>query len=113
MRRSSGLLSSGGGGTGSYLVTANFCCPEYIGLMVEQIRSNWDYKQQAAGMVIVRFTIQRDGTIANVQVERSSGYPTLDFLATRALQLTRKLPPLPQPYTEPTLGVHLSFEYAR
>lgn len=106
-------LSSGGGGTGSYLDTANFCCPEYIGLMVEQIRSNWDYRQQATGMVMVRFTIQRDGTIANVQVERSSGYPTLDFLATRALQLTGKLPPLPQPYTEPTLGVHLSFEYSR
>ena len=106
-------LSSGGGGTGSYLDTANFCCPEYIGLMVEQIRSNWDSKQQANGVVLVKFTIQRDGTIAGVQVERSSGYATLDFTAIRALQLTRKLPPLPHPYTEPSLGVHLSFEYSR
>jgi TonB family protein len=81
--------------------------------MVEQIRSNWDYNQQSSGTVMVRFTIQRDGTIASVQVERSSGYPTLDFPATRAVLLTRKLPPLPQPYTEPTLGVHLSFEYSR
>jgi TonB family protein len=106
-------LSSGGGGTGSYLDTANFCCPEYIGLMVEQIRSNWDYKQQTSGTVMMRFTIQRDGTIANAQVERSSGYQTLDFAATRALLLTRKLPPLPQGYTEPSLGVHLMFEYTR
>jgi TonB family protein len=106
-------LSSGGGGTGSYLDTANFCCPEYIGLMVEQIRSNWESKQQAFGVVLVKYTIQRDGTITGIQVERTSGYATLDFMAMRALQLTRKLPPLPQAFNEPNLPVHLTFEYTR
>lgn len=106
-------LSSGGGGTGSYLDTANFCCPEYIGLMVEQIRANWAQQQQASGIVLVKYVIQRDGTITGIQVERSSGNANLDFIATRALQLTRKLTPLPDAFTEPSLPVHLTFEYTR
>jgi TonB family protein len=106
-------LSSGGGGTGSYLDTANFCCPEYISTMLDLIRRNWDSKQQAAGTAVVKYTIQRDGAITNVVVEKSSGYPTLDFIANRALLLTRKLPPLPAGYTEASLTVHLVFEYQR
>jgi TonB family protein len=106
-------LSSGGGGTGSYLDTANFCCPEYIALMLEQIKSNWLHQQQASGVAQVKYTIQRDGTITGIQVERSSGYAPLDLMATRALQLTRRLRPLPQAFTEPSLTVHLTFEYTR
>jgi protein TonB len=106
-------LSSGGGGTGSYLDTANFCCPEYIAVMLETIRANWDQNQQANGVALVKYTIQRDGKITAVQLERSSGYPTLDYLSTRALQVTRQLPPLPAAFTEPSLTVHLTFEYSR
>lgn len=106
-------LSSGGGGTGSYLDTANFCCPEYIALMLEAVRRNWDQNQQANGVALVKFTIQRDGRITNVQLERSSGYQTLDFFATRALQATRQIQPLPGAFTEPSLTVHLTFEYSR
>lgn len=108
-----GLTTSGGGGTGSYLDTANFCCPEYIATMVDLVRRNWDSKQQSTGVAVVKFTIQRDGTLAAVLVEKSSGYQTLDFLASRAMLLTRKLPPLPDAFTEPSLTVHLSFEYQR
>jgi TonB family protein len=106
-------LSSGGGGTGGYLDTANFCCPEYIALMLETIRRNWDQNQQASGVALVKYTIQRDGRITNVQLERSSGYQTLDYFATRALQVTRQLQPLPAAFTEPSLTVHLTFEYSR
>jgi TonB family protein len=106
-------LSSGGGGTGSYLDTANFCCPEYIATMVDLIRRNWDSKQQSVGVATVKYTIQRDGTLTAVQVEKSSGYATLDLLANRAVLLTRKLPPLPTAFSEPSLTVHLVFEYQR
>ena len=106
-------LSSGGGGTGSFLDTANFCCPEYIAGMLDLIRRNWDSKQQSSGTTLMKYTIQRDGTLTGIQIEKSSGYATLDFLANRALLLTRKLPPLPNAYTEPSLTVHLVFEYQR
>jgi TonB family protein len=106
-------LSSGGGGTGSYLETANFCCPDYVATMVDLIRRNWDDRQQASGTTFVKFTIQRDGTITGIQVERSSGYAALDLYANRAIVITGKLPPLPLAFTEPALTVHLSFEYLR
>ncbi len=34
-------------------------------------------------------------------------------MASRAMLLTRKLPPLPAAFTEPSLTVHLVFEYQR
>ena len=106
-------LSSGGGGTGSYLDTANFCCPEYIATMVTLIRRNWDSKQQAFGTTLMKYTIQRDGTVTGIQIEKSSGYQALDFMANRAMLLTKQLPPLPAAFTEPSLTVHLTFEYQR
>lgn len=106
-------LSSGGGGTGSYLETANFCCPEYVATMVDLVRRNWDEKQQVAGTTLMKFTIQRDGSLTGIQVEKSSGYAALDLYANRALIITKKLPPLPAAFSEPTLTVHLTFEYLR
>jgi TonB family protein len=105
-------LSSGGGGAGGYLEVSDFCCPEYLGIMRSQILRNWDSRQGAVGLVHLRFVIQRDGRIADITVERSSGVQTLDLFARRALMLT-KLPPLPAAYTEPALAVHLMFEYQR
>jgi TonB family protein len=106
-------LSSGGGGTGSVLHTANFCCPEYVALMLDAVRKNWDSNQQAGGVAIVKYTIQRDGKLTDIQLERSSGYQTLDYFATRALQVTRQIQPLPAAFTESSLTVSLTFEYTR
>jgi protein TonB len=106
-------LSSGGGGTGSVLHTANFCCPEYVALMLDAIKRNWDQNQQASGVTVMKYTIERDGRITDIQLERSSGYPALDYMAQRSLQLTRQLQPLPGAFTEPSLTVSLTFEYSR
>ena len=106
-------LTAGGGGTGGYLDVANFCCPDYLATMLDLVNRNWDSKQQADGTVLVRFTIQRDGRVADVAVERSSGTPALDYLAQRAMLLTRQFPPLPGAFGEPVLTVHLVFEYKR
>jgi TonB family protein len=59
----------------------------------------------------MRFVIQRDGQITDISVERSSGYPGLDFMAERSLRITRQIPPLPAAYTGQTLPVHLVYEY--
>jgi TonB family protein len=108
-----GLQTGGGFGSGSYLDVANFCCPEYLSTMLELIRRNWDERQQAAGTTVVKYTIQRNGTITDVVVEKPSGYPALDFMAQRALLITRQLQPLPAAFTEPSLTVHLVFSYRR
>jgi TonB family protein len=106
-------LSSGGGGTGGYLDVANFCCPDYLATMIDLINRNWNSKQGAEGTTLVKFVIERDGRIANVQVERSSGVAALDYFSQRSLALTRQLPPLPQAYTAERLTVHLSMDYVR
>jgi protein TonB len=104
-----GLSTGGGPGTGSRLDVADFCCPDYIATMVDRIRSAWQQNQGATGVVVVKFTIQRDGRITDASVEESSGNSTLDLAALRAIVTTRTLNPLPGQY--PTLPVHLSFKY--
>jgi TonB family protein len=106
-------LATGGGGTGGQIQLGTFCCPEYVGEMVNRINQNWSSRQQAAATATMRFTIQRDGRITDITVAQSSGYQMLDFLAQRALMAVSPLPPLPQAYTNPTLTVNLNFEYQR
>lgn len=106
-------LTSGGGGTGATLDVANFCCPEYITTMLELVRRQWDSRQTVEGTTLMKFTIQRDGRIARIELEKSSGYTALDFISQRALVATRQLPPLPSGYPEASLTVHLRFDYQR
>jgi TonB family protein len=108
-----GLASGGGAGSGSTLDVADFCCPDYLILMIDRIRSNWSQQVEVPGTVIVKFTIQRDGTLADATVELSSGYSSLDLNARRAIQVTRQLPPLPAAFPNPSLTVHLNFQYQR
>ena len=107
-----GLSSAGGSGAPVTLDVSDFCCPEYIDQMVLAIRRNWDQSQGLVGSTTMMFTIQRNGTIQAPQVEKSSGFVALDNAATRALQLSR-LPPLPGAFENPTLTVHLRFDFQR
>ncbi len=108
-----GLSTGGGAGSGSTLDVADFCCPEYLVLMTDKIRSNWNQQVEVPGTVVVRFTIQRDGRLTDTTVERSSGYSALDQAAQRAVIVTRQLIPLPPGFTNPALTVHLNFQYQR
>ena len=106
-----GLSTGGGPGSGSTLDVADFCCPDYIVTMLERIRSVWAQRQASTGQCIVKFVIQRDGRITDYEVERSSGSPVLDLASLRAVATNRQLPPLPAPFPNPTLTVHLNFQY--
>lgn len=109
-----GLSTSGGVGTGSTLdIIGDFCCPEYLALMSERIRTNWNQRAEVPGSVIIKYTIQRDGTIVDASVERSSGFSALDINSLRAVVGTRQLPPLPAAFTNETLTVHFNFQYRR
>ena len=60
----------------------------------------------------MKFTIQKDGRIVDVAVEKSSGIETLDLYARRAVMLS-KAPPLPPAFPDPALVIHLYFDYTR
>jgi TonB family protein len=109
-----GLSSSGGTGAGVRLdITGDFCCPAYLEAMKQQIERNWDRRAEAPALTVMKFTIMRDGTVRDVELEKRSGIYDLDSRAQRALALTPRLPPLPAQFTNATLTVHLTFEYTR
>ena len=108
-----GLTTGGSGGTGAQLDVGDFCCPEYIETVVQRIHRNWSSKQNVSGRVVVKFTIQRDGALTDVQVFQPSGMIALDTAAYRAVLLTQGVPPLPAQFTNPTLTVRLIFDYQR
>jgi outer membrane biosynthesis protein TonB len=109
-----GGLSTGGGGTGGVQINVgDFCCPEYIAAMNQRITEHWNRNQGAAGITVMKFVIQRDGTMTAIEIEQTSRNPVLDLESRRALVTTRQLPPLPAPFTRPTLIVYLTFEYKR
>ena len=95
------------------LDTTDFCCPEYIADMRERIIKNWNQNQRATGVVTMKFTIQRNGLITDVEVEKTSGNAVLDLSAQRALVNARMFAPLPSGYSGQHLTVHLMFEYVR
>jgi len=106
-----GLSTGGGAGSDSTLDVANFCCPDYLIQMVDRIRSNWVQNVEVRGTNIVKFTIQRNGQITDISLEKSSGYQNLDLNSQRALFVTKTLNPLPAQFPNATLTVHLNFKY--
>ena len=106
-----GLSTGGGPGSGSRLDVADFCCPDYLVTMVTRIKANWSQRQNITGLVIIKFTIRRDGTLDDISLERSSNFPIADLNAQRAVVLTKQLPPLPDAFPNQSLTVHLNFEY--
>jgi TonB family protein len=107
-----GGLSTGGTGA-SNQGQVNFCDPQYLGQMVSLIYENWRRETNVAAKPIIRFVIQRNGTLTDITVRQSSGYYALDNAAQRAVILTRAIPPLPACYPHPDYAMNLTFEYIR
>ncbi len=61
--------------------------------------------------VYLIFTIHRDGSPSNVQLDRSSGSPTLDRSCLNAVQRVDSFGPLPPGYNQSTLNVSYYCEY--
>ena len=85
-----GLSSSGGGGDNSFVDVANFCCPDYLLDMRDRIRAVWVQQQQATGIVLMKFTILRNGQITSIEYEHPSNITSLDLASQRALLYRRK-----------------------
>ena len=80
-----GGLSTGGTGGASSQGNVNFCDPQYLGQMVSLIYANWKRETAVAAKPIIRFVIQRNGTLTDITVRQPSGYYMLDFNAKRAV----------------------------
>lgn len=107
-----GLATGGGGGGAAVTDVKDFCCPDYLIAVTEQIRRSWQQKQGQDGSAVIAFTIHRDGSISNIVAEQGAN-PILTMASQRAIVATQRVAPLPQAFTGDHLTVHLSFEYQR
>ncbi len=90
----------------------------YVRVVQQKVSQNWlkyevDPRIGQAQRVYVTFDIMRDGRPANVQIEQSSGVPSLDQSATRALQRIDTFGPLPTDYSANKVSVEFWFDYKR
>jgi periplasmic protein TonB len=85
----------------------------YAELIRERIAQNWrtnglDARSQSSPAV-VSFTIMRDGSVRNPQVVQSSGNPTIDNTALRAVYESNPMPALPPQITDSYISAQFTF----
>lgn len=90
----------------------------YVQVIQRKVADNWlkyevDPSIKSAQRVYITFDIARDGHPSNVQVEQSSGVPSLDISAVRALQRIDTFGPLPPDYSGGKISVEYWFDYKR
>jgi protein TonB len=90
----------------------------YVRVVQQKVSENWlkyevDPRITEARRVYLTFDITRDGRPTNVQVEQSSGVPSLDQSAVRALQRIDTFGPLPSDYAGNKVSVEFWFDYKR
>jgi periplasmic protein TonB len=104
-------VNGGGGDFGSLYAY-------YVQVIDQKVSENWlkyevDPGISTAQRVYVTFDIGRDGHPSNVQVEQSSGVPSLDQSAVRAVQRIDTFGPLPQGYSGNKVSVEFWFDYTK
>lgn len=105
-------LGLGGSGGGSPF-DQDFEYAYYIRQMLAKIHEHWQRTPvRGTTVVVIRFTIARDGRVLDADVETSSGIALLDRASLRAVMLADPLPPLPNSYPRDQVGVHLRFTYS-
>jgi protein TonB len=90
----------------------------YVHVIQQKVSDNWlkyevDPRITDAHRVFLTFDVMRDGHPTNVQVEQSSGVPSLDQSAVRALQRIDTFGPLPSDYVGTKISVEWWFDYSK
>ena len=104
-------VTGGGGDFGTRFAS-------YVRGIQSRISENWmryeiDPRITNANRVYITFDISRDGHPSNVQVEQSSGVPSLDQSAQRAVQRVDSFGTLPTEYAGSKVSVEFWFDYKK
>lgn len=88
----------------------------YVSIIQRKVRENWytqtiDPRTPLGSQVVVVFSIHRDGTVSNVQLQSRSGSPTFNDTAVRAVQRVDSFGPLPAGYNQSTVSVAYTFTF--
>ena len=90
----------------------------YVRVVQQKVSENWlkyeiDPRITQGQRVYLTFDVMRDGHPSNVQIEQSSGVPSLDQSAVRAIQRIDTFGPLPPDYSGNKVSVEFWFDYKR
>ena len=110
----SGTTAGAGAGNGVGGLTFDqpgFNYPYYYERVKIAIETNW-FKPTATipTSPVVHFSIQKDGTITDVELVTSSGLPFVDRAAVRAVVAASPLPPLPGDFLGGRVSLSVLFE---
>jgi periplasmic protein TonB len=111
MGGSQGGIQVGGGDFGSRYSW-------YVDAVRRKVSDNWHKYEVDPGIsnarrVYLTFDILRNGEPTNVELSQSSGVPSLDISAVRALQRIDTFGPLPNGYSGNKVSVEFWFEYKK
>src|ERR1700752_3293809 len=104
-------ISGGGGDFGTKYAW-------YVRVIQQKVSENWlkyevDPRITSAQRVYITFDVARDGHPMNVRIEQSSGVPSLDISAVRALQRIDTFGALPPDYSGNKISVEYWFDYKK
>ncbi len=90
----------------------------YVRVVQQKVSENWlkyeiDPSIHSANRVYVQFDINHSGQPTSVHIEQSSGVPSLDQSAARAIQRIDTFGPLPAGYSGNKVTVEFWFDYKR
>jgi TonB family protein len=99
--------------------THGFDVSQYVGEVIKKIREHWYERvpksarepQLKQGSTIIAFVIQRDGSLAGLKLEDSSGDEELDRAAWAGITSSNKFKELPKKLDAPYLALRIKFLY--
>jgi protein TonB len=89
---------------------------DYLALLKRRIERVWGYPPQAAnegisGDLLLIFTLNKSGSLIDLRLIRSSGFPILDEAAIRAVKLAAPYDPFPAYMGTDPWNIRASFTY--
>jgi periplasmic protein TonB len=68
-------------------------------------------KQKQQGGPLLAILLRRDGTVLDVRIDKSSGFPLLDEAALKAVRDASPVPPFPASYPQDQAPIELPFDF--
>lgn len=84
----------------------------YMRELQRRIKMNWDPpKGNESKRVVLLFKIAKDGRLLSCRVNKSSGLPSADQAALKAVELTAPFRPLPGDFKGQSIDIQFTFDY--
>ena len=84
----------------------------YMRELQRRIKMNWDPpKGNESKRVVLLFKIAKDGRLISCRVSKSSGLPSADQAALKAVELTAPFRPLPADFKGQSIDIQFTFDY--